>query len=287
MRGVAVVGDNCVDCYQGDANTRYPGGNAVNVAVYLQRAGVPVSYMGVVGNDDAGRYLRACLECEDVDLHHLKVGDGATGKTFVELRNGERRFLGDEYGCQVPFKLDPEQLGLLGTCRLVHFSAFTSWSGGAQYCQPDLARELAALAGGPKLALDFSDTPEGLALFTTVGCLLDYSFFSRSELEGQALLDFTANCRQVTEGTVIVTMGDKGCLAGGRRERNIFVPAEKCTAVDTLGAGDSFIAGFIASALGQRSLSESLVNGVHTATQVIQRRGAWTNAVTRNINGDV
>ena len=53
---VAAVGDNCVDVYK-EEGKQYPGGNPVNVAVYLERMGVRTSYTGVVGTDEQGKVM--------------------------------------------------------------------------------------------------------------------------------------------------------------------------------------------------------------------------------------
>ncbi|MBR6119224.1 MAG: hypothetical protein IKQ04_02765 [Oscillospiraceae bacterium] len=45
---IACIGDNCIDSYD-ETGKYYPGGNAVNVAVYLHRMGVESSYVGAVG----------------------------------------------------------------------------------------------------------------------------------------------------------------------------------------------------------------------------------------------
>ena len=47
---VAAIGDNCIDYYD-SLNESYPGGNPVNVAVYIKRLGGESSYTGAVGTD--------------------------------------------------------------------------------------------------------------------------------------------------------------------------------------------------------------------------------------------
>lgn len=49
------AGDNCIDRYLPPFNRSFVGGNAVNVAVYLQKHGIPAAYIGVVGDDADGR----------------------------------------------------------------------------------------------------------------------------------------------------------------------------------------------------------------------------------------
>ena len=54
------AGDNVVDRYV-DLGTLYPGGNALNVAVFAARFGAEAAYLGVVGDDEAGRLVRRSL----------------------------------------------------------------------------------------------------------------------------------------------------------------------------------------------------------------------------------
>ena len=57
-------GDNVVDRYE-HIHTMYPGGNAVNFAVYAKKCGAARSaYMGIFGNDAAAEHVIASLEDE-------------------------------------------------------------------------------------------------------------------------------------------------------------------------------------------------------------------------------
>ncbi len=47
---LVAIGDNCVDYYPA-TDKSFPGGNAVNVAVYYRRMGGEAAYIGAVGND--------------------------------------------------------------------------------------------------------------------------------------------------------------------------------------------------------------------------------------------
>ena len=50
---IACVGDNCVDYYD-NTGEAFPGGNPVNVAVYVRRMGGQSAYLGAVGSDEYG-----------------------------------------------------------------------------------------------------------------------------------------------------------------------------------------------------------------------------------------
>ncbi|MGN6379237.1 MAG: PfkB family carbohydrate kinase [Gaiellales bacterium] len=58
---VASIGDNCIDRYVGSLKRTHVGGNALNVAVGLARAGRRVVYAGAVGDDEDGRTVLAAL----------------------------------------------------------------------------------------------------------------------------------------------------------------------------------------------------------------------------------
>lgn len=273
----AVVGDNCIDCYRGENKRWYPGGNAVNVGVHLRRAGVPTAYVGVVGDDEEGKFLESALVEEGLDLRWLERRPGRTGRTFVRLEWGERVFEGDDPGVQSPLALSAPHLAMLEKCALVHFSGFTSWAGSAECHQPNLVAELASLRGRLRLSLDFSDG--GDALFRRVGSLLDYSFFSRADLSDQQVNEFVEQCLEITSGIIVVTRGARGCAAGQKGCGLCLVPAQAVEVVDTLGAGDAFIAGFLAATLQGKGFMAALAGGMRCTAGVLSSCGAWTNAV--------
>ena len=91
-------GDNVVDRYE-HIRTMYPGGNAVNFAVYAKKCGAARSaYMGIFGNDAAAEHVIASLEDEDVELAKCKQLIGENGAARVTVVNGDRVFLGSNEG---------------------------------------------------------------------------------------------------------------------------------------------------------------------------------------------
>lgn len=91
-------GDNVVDRYE-HINTMYPGGNAVNFAVYAKKCGAARSaYMGIFGNDAAAEHVIASLEDEGVELAKCKQLIGENGAARVTVVDGDRVFLGSNEG---------------------------------------------------------------------------------------------------------------------------------------------------------------------------------------------
>ena len=73
--------------------------------------------------------------------------------------------------------------------------------------------------------------------------------------------------------TVIVKAGKDGCYACSDIER-FHMPALPVKAIDSTGAGDSFVAGFIAGLLEQKSLWECCEKGTKCAAECVRHAGA-------------
>ena len=81
---VAEIGDNCIDVYE-RIGKKYPTGNVVDTGVNLQKLGIPVSIISTTGNDENGKWMLETLKKEGVDISHLKIGDGATAVTYMDM----------------------------------------------------------------------------------------------------------------------------------------------------------------------------------------------------------
>src|SRR5690349_5413411 len=76
---------------------RVAGGAPANVTVGLARLGVPAAFLGKVGADPFGYFLRDTLNAEGVDVSHLLFSNEAnTGLAFAwveDVTSGEARYL--------------------------------------------------------------------------------------------------------------------------------------------------------------------------------------------------
>ena len=109
---IACVGDNCVDYYDNTGEV-FPGGNPVNVAVYVRRMGGQSAYLGAVGTDAYGGLILQALEEKGVDVHRVKRLPGATALSHVCLIDGERVFGDYDEGVMAQFALTPGDVEFL------------------------------------------------------------------------------------------------------------------------------------------------------------------------------
>ena len=228
---LAAVGDNCIDLYDqtGDA---YPGGNPVNVAVYTVRLGGCASYTGVVGDDKYGGLMRQAVAAKGVDVSHLHTEPGSTALSHVTVVNGDRVFGDYEEGVMENFRLTEEDVDFLCGHDLVVSGLWGRVEG-------DLPR---LKTRGVPVAFDCANRPEDPAAEKALPWV-DYAFFSNDSAGDRELEDILRAIHTKGPELVVATRGERGSLAfdGSRFYRGDIVP---CTVVDTMGAGDSFIAGF-------------------------------------------
>lgn len=243
----AAVGDNCIDRFRPPLSISLVGGNALNVAVQLARLGQISFYFGAVGPDGAGHRTRGMLSENGVDITHLKERPGITAYTDIDvLGSGERIFVHEDFGVCAGYRPDEADIDALKTMDHVHIGWMDD--GGA------LRRTLAA--AGVSVSQDISVNADPANLGTGG---LAIAFASAGGETGAA----DAQLRRLLGDGVplaVVTRGNGGSVVsdGTHRFEAGIRPVE---VVDTTGAGDSFIAGFLAARLAGKPLPDCLAAG--------------------------
>ncbi len=258
---IATAGDNCMDAYS-DGNV-YPGGNPVNVAVYVARLGGESAYIGAVGTDAYGKIMLDAIKEKGVDISHMKVLEGKTAVSYVDIVNGDRVFGEYEEGVMAAFQLDGEDIDFLAGYDMVV-------SGLWGMCE----KELPLLQEkGATIAFDFATKPEDPVVPIAIP-YVDYAFFSMDDQEEAEIKNFMLEMHQKGPKVVVVTRGKKGSIAYDGKEFYTYgiVPAE---VVDTMGAGDSFIAGFLYAICGGKTIPEAMAAGAANSSVTLSYAGAW------------
>lgn len=259
---IAAVGDNCIDLYDSTGEI-YPGGNPVNVAVYVKRMKGDSSYTGVVGSDYYGKFMIDAISKKGVDTSHIKVMDGKTAVTHVEIRNGDR-ILGEyEEGVMKEFKLTDEDIDFLCSYDLVVTGI---WGMVESELHKIKERDV-------PVAFDFADNPDEGILNKALP-YVDYAFFSNDESDDEELYQFMKDIKSKGPSIVVVTRGDKGSLAYDGKEFTSHGISD-CEVVDSMGAGDSYIAGFLMGILEGKSIKESMEKGAESSSITLGYYGAW------------
>lgn len=259
---IATVGDNCIDAYD-DIGKVFPGGNPVNVAVYAVRLGSRASYTGAVGDDANGRAMISSLSAKGVDVSRVRILPGRTAVTHVSLKDGERIFGDYDEGVLAAWSLQNDEIDFLRSHDIVV-------SGLWGKVENDLAR---IGSGGPPIAFDFAtklDDPIVQQALPNV----NYAFFAYDGDDERYIRRFLVDVVAAGPKLAIATLGERGSLVYDGSTYTSFgiVPVD---VVDTMGAGDSYIAGFLTGILDGAPLRDCMKRGAENASVTLRYNGAW------------
>ena len=224
---IVAVGDNVVDCYPA-LERMFPGGNCINVSVFARRFGAASAYVGAIGGDLAGIAIRQALEQEGVATERLRVLDGPTAYCVIGHEQGERIFLRSDLGVSM-FEPAEADFAYVRGFDAVHIGQSSG-----------LNAHIARFAAATRLSYDFSTKHDHPAFDAVAPHCFLASFSGGGLSEGRALSLLQRGLKAGAQW-VLVTRGRQGAILGNA-ETIATVAARPCTIVDTLGAGDTFIA---------------------------------------------
>ncbi|MEU9228855.1 carbohydrate kinase family protein [Streptomyces massasporeus] len=247
-----------------DSGTMTLGGSAAIAACGAARLGLRVAFAGRVGNDDAGHYVRDRLAARGVDVDALRLDDCLPTPLTVCVTRGEDRAIVTAPGTLSAVSADDVPERLLTSARHVHAASF--------FLMPRLAAGLADLFrtardAGASTSLDTNDDPSGRWDTGTLAAVLAHTdvllpnareacrLAGLPEGIGQPGLAARALARRVP--LVAVKNGADGALCDDGTTVHT-TTGIRVTPHDTVGAGDSFDAGFLAARLNDRSAEEAL-----------------------------
>ncbi len=247
-------------------------GTAGGAALVLSRLGAHVRSYGAVGNDAAGRTLRALLEDEGVDVRGLATHPTEqTSASVIPVRPNGDRPAWHVIGANGGFTL-PDVADLAGVDHL-HL-------GGPEFVGGPAAGELlaAARASGITTSIDVLAPGDPGMLEWIQDALPHCDVLLPND---EQVLGFTG-ATELVEGARALLGKGVGCVAATAGERGavvvtvdevVEVPAFAIDVVDTTGCGDAFSAGFVLGRAAGRSAEESARLGCAVAAQVAQGLG--------------
>ena len=242
MLNLLGIGDNVCDMYL-HTGTMYPGGQALNVAVFAGMLGANAEYMGVFGTDDVAKHVKSTLRELNVSFSHSRTVEGENGYAKVHLVNGDRVFLSSNKGGVLgthPIRFTDEDRAYIQGFDLVYTSNNSY-----------LDDQLPILNSfGPWLSYDFSGSWKDESRLSMVCCYTDVVLLSSPRIGREEAWSLARLINTHGENTVVITMGSAGawCFSDGEL---YYQPIVQVQAIDTLGAGDSFAAQFLVCACGE------------------------------------
>jgi sugar/nucleoside kinase (ribokinase family) len=251
------------------------GSSSAILAHNLAALGVSVGFITRLGDDALGAIALERLAEKGVDITRVKriSGGTSTGVTVLLNHDGKRHIL-TYPGTMSEMVAADLDMPYLASGRHFHLSSLYL----QKALQPDLLRICRELkAEGLTLSLDTNDDPDdkwGGALDELLG-IVDIFLPNDDEacrISGKADAESAIEALAKRVPLVAVKCGKRGALVQTGNQR-WHVPAEVVTPIDTIGAGDSFNAGFLAAYLRGETPNACAAFGNRTAALSTQRPG--------------
>nr|WP_197676232.1 sugar kinase [Nakamurella panacisegetis] len=261
------------------------GGAESNVAIGLQRLGTSAAWVGRVGNDSLGDLIVRELTAEGLRVHAVRDANAPTGLMIKERRTPLNQRVWYYRSGSAGSRLRPGDLptGLVESSRVLHISGITpALSTSAAGTVAEAVR--AARASGTVVSFDVNYrralwSPEtATAACRELAAQADIVFAGEDEaamLVGPGpAADLARRLADLGAGQVVVKRGEQGCTAV-IDDRLYDQPAISVTVVDTVGAGDAFVAGYLHQFLLGADVPTRLLAAVRNAAFVCLSPGDW------------
>lgn len=273
-------------------------GSESNVAIALARLGHAAAWVGRVGADSFGQLVLRTLRAEGVDVDDVQVDPQApTGLIIFEpaiagLTRVEYRRTGSAGSRLEPADLDAP---LARGARVLHVTGITAaLSQSAARCVAETVRK--AKAAGTIVCLDVNhrarlwSAQDARRTLTPLLADVDIVVASPDELaliadDGETEGGTTESKAEAVltcgPSRVVVKDGARGAWSHSRGKA-IHAPARKVTAIDTVGAGDAFTAGYISALLDGADEPARLHRAVTVAAFAVSGHGDWEPLPSRD-----
>lgn len=266
----------------------YAGGAIFNSAIALGRLGVPTEFFSGLSSDLFGQQIRDVLAASNVGSRYANVSARPTTLAFVRLTDGHATytFYDENTAGRMLTEADLPALGddvdamLFGAISLIPEPC-----GAAYEALMKREHQKRVTMLDPNIRPGFiSDKQHHLERMQRMIAMADIVKLSDEDLawfgEAGGHDEIAADWLERGPSLVIITRGSKGATAYSKKQQ-VSVTPEKVTVVDTVGAGDTFNAGVLASLHEQNALTKSAVanlseDAIHKALTLGARAAAIT-----------
>ncbi|RZC36346.1 adenosine kinase, partial [Asbolus verrucosus] len=251
------------------------GGSVTNsVRVFRKLKDFPVAYLGSIGRDSYGQLIKRKLELEGIGSDLMEIQTENTGKVAVLLR-GKARTLVTDLGASRVFPADEKMWKKIREASHIYLSAFFIGVSFATITRivEDGGKTIAINLGAPFLCAKY---PEEVTYLYSNSSLVfgneaEHRAFAR--LHNVAHKDLaeavvgTNNSHGGESRVVVVTRGDKSVLVvrNGECEEFEVEPLDQSKIVDSNGAGDAFVGGFLSRYVAGESVANCVRCGIRVA----------------------
>ncbi len=271
-------------------------GSESNVAIGLTRLGHSVGWVSRLGRDEFGFYIEKELKGEGVDTTQVIFDEGLpTGIMFKEVRSADMTNVyyyrkGSAASNMQPADIDVDYLN---SARLIHLTGITpALSTGCMDTVKFLIKKARVknklLSFDPNIRLKLWKREQ---IKDSIIPMISYTdILLCGSDEGELLFDtdqpeeMLQKAFDVGAKKVVIKLGSKGALVADSMNREVihFIDPVKVVAVDSVGAGDAFAAGFLSGYLRGLSDKECGKLGAIMGAYAVTTKGDYEGLPTKN-----
>lgn len=269
------------------------GQNSIRVAQWILQMPNQTAYFGAIGKDDYGKRLTECSKEDGVNVCYQMIEQTPTGTCAVLINGGERSLVANLSAANsfnVSHLDTPDASAIIASSKIYYITGFflTVSPDAMMKCAQD------AVAGNKIFTMNLS-APFLIQFFgeqmAKIMPYTDYVFGNESEAaeygkakgygEDLSTIALKLAAEDKASGTrprtVVFTQGSECTIVacGGIVTKYAVDPLPKEMLVDTNGAGDAFVGGFLSQMVLNKPISECVRAG-HWAAGVIIRRSGCT-----------
>ena len=259
------------------------GGKGANQAVAISKMGLAVGMIGKVGEDESGKILIKSLKNSKVGIGGIIVSKSVkTGAAFITVdKDGNNTIIvAPGANCELSIEdIIKKEKQILDSDIVVLQLEIPV---GLVSYVINYAKEKDKL-----VVLNFAPAMDiHKEVLAKVDYLImnevEFQFLTGREFRFDSLAESVKRLREFFNNYLVITLGEKGSVCADRDAELLKVPSFRVKAVDSTGAGDAFVGGFILGIIQNRSMKECLQLGNAAGAVSVTKLGAQTSLPDRN-----
>ena len=263
-----------------DAITMLPGGDAMNEAIVMSKLGNKVGLVGKIGKDEFGNMLIKHAKNSKVNVKNIKTDNNSNTSVCVVLvdENGKRNFLSYR-GANNTLSVEDIDLSIIREAKILNIGSMFALpmldKGGAEIILREARKNHVITAADMKydsFHIGFEGIKNTIPFIDYFFPSYDEAAYLTNEKDPVKMADIL---QEAGAKTVVIKLGKEGCYIQSPTEKHRLVPYD-VDVLDTTGAGDNFVAGFLTGILKGWSLKKCGMFANAVASISVQNVGATT-----------
>jgi len=269
------------------------GGAESNFAIALQRLGIPATWIGRIGDDSLGEKVARELRAEGLTVHAVIDPTSPTGLMIKERRTADATRVWYYREGSAGSRLAASDLppGVVESAALLHITGITpALSDSAAGAITD-AIDRASGAGVP-VSFDVNHRAslwgnrDATPIYRRLAARSTIVFAGYDEArliapDANGVPEVAAAIAALGPSQVVIKLGADGCYALADHD-SIMQSAVPIRPVDTVGAGDAFVAGYVSECVAGQDLSTRLNTAVTVGAFACLTHGDWEGMPRRS-----